>query len=113
MDNCKRCLALKQELSNVPYYMLPDKYLGMGDVIARIAFLLNIKKCARCKIRHLWLNKWIPFFWAGTKTDRDIKYKLIKLDVQFFPVLTDHCFSRGYNIDDFFPGFTTIYPVPK
>lgn len=112
IENCERCKVFKHAFPSLPYYEIPDKLYGFGDVIARIAYFFNIKKCARCKIRHYKYNKWLPFFWTN-KGDRKLRLKLIEIDATIFPVVTDFEFKRKYNLDNFVKDFTKFYPDPE
>jgi hypothetical protein len=98
-------------LPEVPYVKLPDQSLGVGDTIHRITLFLNIKKCAKCRIRHQWLNTHLPYFWRANKYIREIRNKLVKMDATIYPVVTDYSITEKYNPDDYAPCFSSIYPI--
>ena len=112
IENCDRCKQFKKLAPSLPYYQIPDKFYGLGDVIAKITLHLNIKKCAKCKIRHYKLNKWFPFLWTD-RGDRTLRNKLVKIDATIFPVVTNFSISKKYPLDSIVKDFTKKYPDPE
>jgi hypothetical protein len=74
--------------------------------------ILNIEKCAACKIRHYKFNKWFPFLWTNKK-DRKIREQLIKLDATIFPVVLNMDMTEKYDLNIFYKNFTEEYPDPE
>ena len=112
IENCERCKVFRKEASHLSYYQIPDKFYGLGDVIAWITMHLNIEKCAKCKIRHYKFNKWFPFWWTN-KGDRQIRNKLVKIDATIFPVATDYKITKKFDLNNIVEGFTDRYPDPE